>query len=108
MNFANVLRHPFFLFWHPETHPDEIGARRIDGLYVGGVFLLVKRAEWRRPVSCDHQPRKAMCEALDELLDDARAPTIEKMAVGAVRRDLAHRHKQIRPGDAARIREARV
>src|SRR5262249_11910523 len=90
-------------FRHPEPDPDEIRARLIDCSDVGGVFLRRERTERRRPVAGDHEARKALLEARDQILADAEASAIKIMSVAPLRPDLAHRHQQIRSGDAPRI-----
>jgi hypothetical protein len=106
MNFTDVLRHPFILLWRSKTNPHEIGTSFVDRLDIGSVFLLRERAEWRRAVSGNDQAWKALLEAHNQILHDARASSIEKVPVEALGRPFAHRQKQIRAADATRIRIA--
>src|ERR1700733_5280161 len=108
MNFTDMQRHPFLLFWHSEPNPHEIGAGIIDRLHIGSIFLLRERAERWRSVSGNDQAREALLEARNQSLDNARASSVEKVPVAPLRCPFADRQEQVRSADAACVRITRA
>src|SRR4051812_31720983 len=80
LDFAQVVRHPFFLFRRSEPDPHDVGARFIDLSNQSRVLFLADPAEWRRTIAGYAEPGITRAELGSQLFRDTLAAAIEIMA----------------------------